>query len=135
MGVIKLSAYRDYWDENCRISCVADLMPVKRFEKLRRNIHFCDNTFIRKEGRYAKVRPILDAIRSNLTKIEPEKDYSIDEAMISYKGKKQEIYDNISKANQKNWGFKFFTRAGVSEIVYDFLPYAGSSTFLDMAFE
>ena len=82
MVVMKLSAYRDYWDDDCRIGVVTDLMPVKRFDKLSRYIHFCDNTNIRKEDRYAKVRPILETGRNNFLKIEPENDYSIEEAMI-----------------------------------------------------
>lgn len=135
MGVMKLSAYRDYWDEDCRINVVADLMPVKRFEKLRRYVHFCDNTNIRKEDRYAKVRPLMDAVRNNLIKIEPERDYSIDEAMIPYKGKKAGNLRQYIKNKPKKWGFKFFTRAGVSGIIYDFLPYAGSATFLDMTLD
>ena len=122
MGDIKLSAHRDYWDDNCRIGAVADLMPVKCFDKLHRNIHFCDNTNIRKEDRYAKVRPIMDTVCNNFSKMEPENDYSINEAMIPYNGKKAGNLQQYIKSKPKKWGFKFFTNAGISGIVYDFLP-------------
>ena len=85
---MKLSAYRNYWDDDCRIGVVGDLMLVKRLDKLRRYIHFCDNTNIKKEDRYAKVRPIMDTVRNNFLKMEPENDHSIDEAMIPYKWRK-----------------------------------------------
>ena len=49
MRVMKLSAYQDYWDDDCQIGVVADLTPVKRFNQLRHYIHFCDNTNIKKE--------------------------------------------------------------------------------------
>ena len=136
LGVMKLSAYWDYWDDDCRIGVVADLMPVKRFDKLRRYIHFCDNTIIRKEVRYAKVRPIMDTVRrNNFLKMKPENDSSIDEAMIPYKRKKAGNLRQYIKSKPKKWGFKFFKHAGISGIVYDFLPYAGSATFLDIIFD
>ena len=65
MAVMKLSAYRDYWDDDCQIGVVADLKPVKHFDKLRRYIHFCDFANIRKEDRYAKVQPIMDTVHNN----------------------------------------------------------------------
>ena len=135
MGVLKLSAYRYCWDDDCRIGVVADHEPVKRFNTLRRYIHLCDNANIRKEDRYAKVRPIIDTVRNNFLKMEPENDYSIDEAMIPYKGKKAGNLRQYIKSKPKKWGFKFFTRAGISGIVFDFLPYAGSATFLDITFD
>ena len=82
---MKLSAYRDYWNGNCRICIGADLMLVKLFEKLCLYIYFCGITNVRIENRYAKVLLVLNAFPSNCIKIEP--DYSIDEAMIPYKGK------------------------------------------------
>ena len=38
------------------------------------------------------------------------------------------------KSKPKKRGFKFFARACISGIVYDFLPYARSATFLDITF-
>ena len=104
---MKLSAYRHYWNEDYRIGVVANQMPVKLFEKLCCYIHFCGNTNIRTENNYSKVLLVLNALRSNLMKMESKKDYSINEAMIPYKGKKLEIYSITSKTNQKN-GNKIF---------------------------
>lgn len=135
MGIVELPAYRDYWNKDCRIDCIANNMALKRFEKLRRYIHFCDNTSINENDRFAKIRPLLASIRDNLLKIEPEADYSIDESMIPYKGKRAGHLRQYIKNKPKKWGFKFFIRAGVSGIVYDFLPYGGSSTFFDTTFD
>lgn len=90
---------------------------------------------INAEDRYAKVRPLLDAVQRNLRKIKPESDYSVDEAMIPYKGTQEETLRQYVKNKPKKWGFKFFIRAGVSGIVYDYLPHAGASTFLGVEFE
>ena len=135
MGVYNFSAYRDYWCQESRLDDVAGHMGLKRFEKIRRYIHFTDNTTINPEDRYAKIRPLLDAVKNNIVKIEPELDYSVDEAMIPYKGQRAGNLRQYVKNKPKKWGFKFFVRAGVSGIVYDFLPYAGSSTFVNVHLE
>ena len=93
-------------------------MPVKILEKLCRYIHFCGNTNIRIEDRYAKILLVLNALRHNLRKIEP--DNSIDEAMIPYKEKRLEIYSVTSKPNQKKWEQNFLFCASLSGIVYNF---------------
>ena len=49
--------------------------------------------------------------------MEPENDYSIDEATIPYKGKKAGNLRHYIKSKPKKWGFRFFTRAGISGIV------------------
>lgn len=132
MDVYNFPAYRDYWCQDSRLDDVAGHMGLKRFEKIRRYLHFTDNDVINPEDRYAKIRPLLDSVRNNILKIEPELDYSVDEAMIPYKGTRAGNLRQYIKSKPKKWGFKFFIRAGVSGIVYDFLPYAGSSTFVNV---
>ena len=73
-----------------------------------------------------KVRPVLEKVRQNCLKIEPHEKHSIDEQMISYKGRlgmKQYMKNKPCK-----WGIKFFSRADVSGIVYDFEIYTGKGT-------
>jgi len=105
MGVYNFPAYRDYWSQDSRLNDVAEHMGLKRFEKIRRHIHFTDNTVINPEDHYAKIRPLLDAVRNNILKIEPELDYSVDEAMIPYKGQRGGNFTTICKKQTKKVGF------------------------------
>jgi hypothetical protein len=80
-----------------------------------------------KTNKVFKVQPILDAVRRNCIKTEPEEFHSIDEQIIPAKTK----CSRIRKYNPKNpvkWGFKNFVRAGKSGIIYDFFLYQGGST-------
>nr|CAH7754833.1 unnamed protein product [Callosobruchus chinensis] len=134
MGVVSMPSLDDYWAVNTRYSLVADVMPVKRFKKLRRLIHFQDNNAEPNGDRFFKIRPLLEKIRENCNKTEDEELYSIDEMMILYKGTKAGNLRQYMPKKPKKWGFKMFVRAGVSGIVYDFLMYAGSTTFNNVTF-
>lgn len=120
MGIITMPSFEDYWSLNTRYSLIADVMPVKRFKKLRRLLHFQDNTADANGDRLFKIRPLLDMIRANCIKTKGENLYSVDEMMISYKGTKAGNLRQYMPKKPKKWGFKMFVRAGVSGIVYDF---------------
>ncbi|KAI5092252.1 piggyBac transposable element-derived protein 3-like [Silurus meridionalis] len=106
-------------------------MGRKRFDNLRTYIHMNDNTNVKQKGEPGydplfKVRPVLEKVRANCLKVEPEENHSIDEQMIPFKGKigmKQYIKNKPHK-----WGIKVFTRAGVTGLVYDFEVYTGKGT-------
>ena len=51
------------------------------------------------------------------------------EMMVPYKGTRAGNLRQYIRSKPHKWGFKLFTRAGVSGIVYDFIAYAGKSTF------
>lgn len=133
MGIVQMPSFEDYWSMNTRYSLIADVMPVKRFKKLRRLLHFQDNTADAKGDRLFKIRPLLEMIRRNCCKTKGENLYSIDEMMILYKGTKAGNLRQYMPKKPKKWGFKMFVRAGVSGIVYDFFIYTGASTFDGMA--
>ncbi|KAF9405413.1 hypothetical protein HW555_013841, partial [Spodoptera exigua] len=113
MGIIDMPAYTDYWSREFRYSQIADIMPLKKFQQLRRYIHF-NNNLLDDGDRYYKIRPLADMLRANFLKVPHEKKISIDEMMVPYKGKKLVIENNI---------------AGVTGFVYDFLIYGGEDTF------
>lgn len=80
------------------------------------------------------MRPFLEIIRRNcLSQNEPNQ-YSIDEMMIPYKGKKAGSRRQYVKSKPKKWGFKFFIGAGINGSIYDFLPYGGECTFNNFHF-
>ncbi len=50
MVVIKLPSYTSYWSTELRYPEIADIMPLKQFEKLRRYLHFVDNNTYNQAG-------------------------------------------------------------------------------------
>lgn len=133
MGVVQMPAYRDYWANDLRFPQIAEIMPLKTYEKIRKYLHFVDNT-LTNDDRYFKVRPILEKIRQNCLKIQEEGRYSVDEMMVPYKGTRAGSRRQYLPKKPKKWGFKIFVRAGVSGLIYDFIPYAGEDTFRNHSF-
>nr|CAH7712836.1 unnamed protein product [Callosobruchus chinensis] len=104
-----------------------EVMPLKRYQQIRRYIHFVNNAN-QNDDPYFKIRPALEIVRRNCIAVEEEKKQSIDEMMIPYKGKKVGSKRQYIKSKPNRWGFKIFMRAGVSGIVYDFVVYGGEKT-------
>ena len=69
MGIVHLPSYTLYWSTQLRYSAIADVMPLKRFEKLR-FLHFVDNmSYNQAEGdKLFKIRPIIEG-NYNITHI------------------------------------------------------------------
>uniref|UniRef100_A0A6P7GBR4 PiggyBac transposable element-derived protein 1-like isoform X1 n=1 Tax=Diabrotica virgifera virgifera TaxID=50390 RepID=A0A6P7GBR4_DIAVI len=106
MGIVKMSAYTDYWSVQFRYDKIADIMPLKKYQEIRCYLYFVDNNSI-SDDRFYKIRPVMDHVRRNFLKIQEER-MSIDEMMVPYKGKKAGW----------QWGFKLFLRCVISGMVY-----------------
>ncbi len=61
--------------------------------------------------------------------VELEERHSIDEQIIPFKGRSHMKQYNKNKLQK--WGFKVFTRAGASGMMYDFEIYTGKDMKLD----
>ncbi|CAH1967978.1 unnamed protein product [Acanthoscelides obtectus] len=130
MGVISLPSYKDYWSATLRIESIANVMSLRRFKQLRRYIHFNDNSLVgSSQDRFYKIRPLLDIVNRNCSKFEIENRFSIDETMVPYKGTRAGNLRQYMKNKPHKWGYKFFMRAGVSGLIYSFIPYQGKNTF------
>lgn len=128
MGIVSMPSYLDYWSSRFRYAPIADLMSLKRYQQIRRFLHFADNS-LEDTDRYYKVRPIAEKIRKNCLLQENENKFSIDEMMIAYKGRKAGNRKQYMKDKPNKWGFKNYVRAGVSGMIYDFILYGGEDTF------
>ena len=62
MGIINYPSYTSYWSRQLRSPQVADAMPQKRFEKIRRFLHFVNNDEVDSDDKLAKIRPIIGQI-------------------------------------------------------------------------
>lgn len=64
--------------------------------------------------------------------VAPEERQSIDEQIIPFKGRSP--LKQYMKSKPHKWGYKVFTRAGVSGIMHDFIIYEGKGTAHDNGF-
>lgn len=135
MGIVSMPSYKDFWSNSFRYAKVADLMTLKRFQQIRRYVHFTDNSEADLSDRYYKIRPVIERVRTQCLSVEEENAFSIDEMIIPYKGKKAGSRRQYNPNKPCRWGFKNLVRAGVSGIIYDFMLYAGDDTFKDIEFE
>ncbi len=76
MGVIKLPSFKMYWSQKLRYPAIADQMPLKRYEKLRSNLHFVDNSVMEgNASKLAKIQPVIDIFHKQCLKIKPEESH------------------------------------------------------------
>ena len=128
MGIIKYPQYRMYWSPGTRIPAIADVMPLARFEKIKRFFHMNNNAEMPKQGeenfdKLYKVRPMIKSILSNCRALSPEESHSVDEQMIPTKARSS-LRQYLPKKPHK-WGIKVWARCGVSGMLYDFEVYTG----------
>lgn len=133
MGIVSMPSYLDYWCIDTRYPLVADVMSLKRYQTIRRYLHFVDNNYTDSDP-YFKIRPFFEKIRQNCLKIEEESRFSIDEMVIPYKGTKAGKKRQYNPRKPRKWGFKNLVRAGASGIIYDFFLYAGNDLFEECYF-
>uniref|UniRef100_A0A9J7Z3Z2 PiggyBac transposable element-derived protein domain-containing protein n=1 Tax=Cyprinus carpio carpio TaxID=630221 RepID=A0A9J7Z3Z2_CYPCA len=133
MGVFKFPSLEDYWHHESRFSVIADIMPRKRFQLLRRYIHFNDNQQCNENpDRFYKIRPLFDMLRNQCLLIPSTYKHSVDEVMIGYKGTRAGSLRQYIGNKPDKWGFKVFCRASSSGIIHDLLMYQGASTFFNV---
>lgn len=130
MTYIRYPRARMYWssDQGLRCSLIADAMPVNRFETITKNLHFTDNLSHNKEDtdKVWKLRPVLDYLATRFKEgVTPEESHSVDEMMVPFTGRSS--LKQYIRSKPKPWGFKIWTRSGVSGYVYAFEVYQGAN--------
>ena len=80
----------NYWSKDLIFVASSPLRKVisrTRFWQLLSNLHVVDNAQIISSGLTSKIKPVLDVLeRTIFLNYCPEKELSVDEAMIKYKG-------------------------------------------------
>ena len=104
MSIVRMPNYLSYWSRELRYPPVADVMPRNRFQASTQHLHFVDNTTANANDKLTKIRPIIDAVRNEFIKLEPEEYHSIDEQIIPCKTKFSSIRQYNPK-KPKKWGF------------------------------
>jgi len=127
MGIYPNPNYRSYWSGLAPNAQIQDALDggMSRFESLKRFLHFNDNSERAQNcaDKLYKVRPVIDSVLEKCKKLEPEEYNSIDEQMIPTKSRST-IKQYMPKKPHK-WGYKVFSRCGISGMLYDFEIYTG----------
>ncbi len=87
MGIISLPSYNLYWSNELQYPSIADIMPRKRFEKIRQFLHFVDNMANDEntQDKLFKVCCVNEEVATNCRKVRPEENHSVDEQIIPSK--------------------------------------------------
>lgn len=126
MSLIRQPTTRRYWSPQTRIPQVADVMPVNRFEIIKRFLHFSDNS-IENSRSVDKILPVIDRVREACLGVPFEQNLSCDEQIISFKGRSRFKTYNPKKPHK--WGYKMWVLSGVSGFSYNFELFAGKDGY------
>jgi len=105
MSIVKIPTMRMYCTNNSKYLAISDAMARNRFENLRDNIQFNDNTNClpnnhSNHDKLFKIGPYIDAIQNNFKMIEPEEYTAVDEIIIPLNGKSVMKQYNKSKPHK-----------------------------------
>ena len=86
-GIISYPQYRMYWSPDIYTPVIADVISLKRFENLKRFLHFNDNCQmpVDNSDKLFKLRPSLDSILHKCRSIPQEESHSVDEQIVPTK--------------------------------------------------
>ena len=130
-GYAELPRQEMYWQrrEDCNNLLVSSMMSKNEFVECKKFLHLADNQTIDNTDRFAKVRPLFNAINEQcLSNYQPSQHVSIDESMVPYFGRhgaKQYIHGKPIK-----FGYKLWVMATPLGYCIQFRPYAGKDTIL-----
>lgn len=127
-SLVHMPNIRSFWSKELRFAPVADMMPINRFEKIRRFVHFTNNeTFISRDqpghDRLHKIRLLVEFLNNKFSSISLEQHLSIDKQMCSTKVR--HYMKQYMPMKPHKWGFKFFVMSGVSGFAYKLEIYTG----------
>lgn len=128
MSLFGLPATRMFWSHSSRIAHVADVMPLARWEAIKRFLHFSDNSFqpTRDMADYDelyKIRPLLNHILTKLKQLPMREMLSVDEQMVPFKGKSR--IKQYLPSKPRKWGYRILVLAGSDGVPHNFEVYTG----------
>lgn len=94
MSIAPLPNIRMYWESELGVPLVRETMTVNHFEKIRRFLHFNDNSSQVPSDRPGhdrlhKIRPILETLKKKCQHIPKRETLSVDEQMCATKVSKK----------------------------------------------
>lgn len=127
-SLVRMPNVRCYWSEKLPFEPIRKVMSLNKFEKIRRCIHFNDNSNLIPftepgHDRLYKIRPLIDILNNRFSSVPLEQHLSVDEQMCSTKIRHY-MKQYLPKKPHK-WGFKLYMIAGVTGFCYKFEIYTG----------
>jgi len=103
-------------------------MSIRRFEQIRKFIHFNDNTSAyhkdhKLHDRLHKIRPVIEHLNKQFSKVPVERDLSINEQL--YATKAHSFLKQYLPLKPHKWGYKFVVLCGSSGYSYKLELYTG----------
>ncbi|CAB0006498.1 unnamed protein product [Nesidiocoris tenuis] len=129
MGCVRMPSYSDYWSKSLRFDRVADLMAKKRYELIRRHLHFSNNSSADPSDRYCKIRDLFDRIRTNFLTIPNTTRQSIEKITVPYNSVHATDRELYLPDKPPKEGFKIFARCASDGFISDMLFHDGADTF------
>ena len=131
MAIVRCPTLEMYWSKDYRVPCVADIMDNNRFNAIKKNLHFNDNTEAKPKDdpnydKLFKVRPVVDSVLSKCQSMVPEPDNSVDEQIVPTKCRTS-LRQYMPKKPHK-WGIKIWAFCGISGMLCNFEVYTGRGT-------
>ena len=126
--IFHLPRTRMYWKNSCRVPQIADVFSRKRWEDLKKYLHFNDNTFMpaktdKNGDKLFKIRPLVDKLVKKFQEIPQQQMLCIDEQIVPYKGRASLKQYNPQKPNK--WGYKIFVLCDTNGLTHNFEIYTG----------
>ncbi|XP_026745537.1 piggyBac transposable element-derived protein 3-like isoform X1 [Trichoplusia ni] len=128
MSVYHYPSVRGYWANKHGFEAIIKAMPVNKFEKIRRVLHFNDNNKHLPIGhpqhdRLHKLRPVIEHLNAKFSSIPISQRLSIDEQMCATK--MGHFLKQYLPNKPHKWGFKLFVLCSLTGFAYRFIIYAG----------
>ena len=91
--IVQMLRYDAYSSQEIRYPLLADVMPLKQNEELRRFLHVVDNDALldKDTEKLARIGVMNEAIRNQCEQVEPEEYSSVDEQIITHKTKQSKM--------------------------------------------
>ena len=120
--------FKHYWSLDDDLSCplVRNIMPRNKFISIKRNLHVADNNNLAGNDKWAKLRPLFDAVNQKLLQFGVFiKMLSIDEQMVPYFGRHS--CKMFIRGKPIRFGYKNWVLAGEDGYPFKIVPYQGKA--------
>lgn len=128
MSIIHLPSTRSFWNEIIGNNIIKNTISVNKFEEIRKNLHFNDNSKMSpvehpEHDRLHKIRPLITYLQEKFKNIPLEENLSIDEQICPTKARI--FLKTYMPLKPHKWGYKIFVLCGVSGFSYNYEVYTG----------
>ncbi len=132
-SVVKLPNVRKYWSPSIGNSIVWDALTVRRFEEIRKWLHFNNNAEYNQEDpsrdRLFRIRPVLNHFLEKFKRIPIDEKISLDKQICPTRARIH--IEQYLPAKPRKWGYKLFVLSGMDGFSHHFEIYAGHENVAD----